>query len=224
MTGENKKKIELKVTAAQLVNNIDAMVDAMPIGVLRKMHKILMPKAEPLKGKHITRRLRSAIKKHLLLQEMPKPQEPERRNLNFAPIVADPVATYSTEKTADEIDQAVQQRVTDWLAENGGNVAQFCIGKASGANPRDALYPRYRDTYSKPDFGYTNMMLLYKDDGTDKQFHGAREKRALKVEETAHAQFNTHVKWDTRVNDSPGPKSRNRSARFYVYLAYKLVE
>lgn len=222
MTGENKQKMQLKITSVQLLRNQELMIDAMPIGVLRKMHKILMPDAAPLKGAHVTRRLRSAIKKHLLLQEMPKPQEPERRNLNFTPIVTDPVATYSTEKTVAEIDQVVQQRVTDWLAENGENVAQFCIGKASGENPRDALYPRYRDTYSKPDFGYTNMLLLYKDDGTDKKFHGAREKRALKVEETAHAHFNTHAKWDTRVNDSPGPKSRNRSARFYVYLAYKL--
>lgn len=224
MSTTKTQKIELTVQTAHLIKNWDATVDAMPLGVLRVMHQIMMPEAAEIKGKGSERRLRAALKKRMLQKNMPAPVKPEARKLNFAPVLTGFVVMYSLQKTVDGMCKLIEKRTNDWLNDNAQKLKHFCFGKASGPTALAALKSRWTNRYSKKAYNYTNMVLMYEDTGTDKTKLEQRQKRALKVEENLHALFNGHEKWDTRINDSPGPKTRKKSARFYVYLAYKCTE
>jgi hypothetical protein len=216
-------KIQLKASAGQLVANFGAIIDALPLGTLKQIYAILLPDEPKLTGRNITKRYRSILRKHVLSANMPKPAPaPAPRKLVFAPQLQGGVCTYTTRKTADEVFDKCAQRIEQWLADNRAALDKFCVGKASGASPLKALRSRYTDRYSKEGWDYTSMVLLYEDTGTDARAHKEREKRALALEERLQARYQQDARWDERVDDAPGAPSRTRSARFYVYLAYKM--
>jgi len=224
MNGKAKAgKVEAKATAEQLLANVSAVIDALSIGELRTIYTVLLPDGAEIKGRGAVKRLRAAITKRLQEPEMAAPKAPPKRILKFEETPNNARVLYDVGKTQDEIVRLVQKRMNEWLTEQGERVEEFCIGKGSGPDARAALKSRWTKRYSQPRFDYTGMMVLYEDLSRDVKTHAVREKRALAIEEALHAVFNTHERWDKKVDDSPGPKSRTRTARFYVYLAFKLA-
>lgn len=197
-----------------------AAIDTMPLPLLRSLYRHFAPTAKKIEGRKATERLRAALRSVLCSLSEPPPEK-ERRVLNFKPDLTRRVTSYALGKTMDAIVARVRGSIERWIEARGERLDMFAIGKASGPNTGDALYPRFRDTYSYN--GYTTLMPVYEDLGTSKTAMKQREKRALAVEEALQAVFSSHAKWDKTVADSPGKACTTRDARFYVYVAYKLA-
>jgi hypothetical protein len=215
-------ELALPAYRQQMEANLKALLGMQGLGALRVQWKaVFREEPEPAQKKKETmvQRLVEHAMSQCIATEQPAPAK--RRNLKdtFNPVLGNAII-HTTNKTKAETRERVLAKCLDFIAWN--EITLFCVGKCSGVkSARDAMYTRWKDRYSKH-AGYTTMLLLYRDDGSDALYHKQREDRALSLEKYLHNELGSGAykeAMDTRFSDAEGHKSKSEEARFYVYLA-----
>lgn len=216
-------ELALPAYRQQMEANLKALLGMQGLGALRVQWKtVFREEPEPAQKKKET--MVARLVEHAMNQSIVTEQPAttvERRNLKdtFNPLVGDAII-HTTNKTKAETRERALAKCLDFIAQN--EITLFCVGKCSGVKrERDAMYTRWKDRYSKH-AGYTTMLLLYRDDGSDALYHTQREDRALSLEKYLHRELGSGAHreaMDTRFSDAEGHKSKSKEARFYVYLA-----